>query len=73
MQNVGSTANINGNNYANGSSNRRDEKAEKQGGRGSYKSASPAPDKLLRKEGKFVSIFFFLLTDKFIESVIISN
>jgi len=56
MQNVGSTANINGNNYANGSSNRRDEKAEKQGGRGSYKSASPAPDKLLRKEGKFKAL-----------------
>jgi len=52
MQNVGSNANINAG--ANSSSNRRDDKSDKQGGRGSYKSSSPAPDKLLRKEGKFV-------------------
>lgn len=51
MQNVDSTSNLNGNV---GSTNRRDEKGGKEGGRGSYKSSSPAPDKLFKKEGKFV-------------------
>jgi len=62
MQNVGSTSNMNpggvvntGGNLPNGSSNRRDAQGDKNGGgRTSHKSASPAPDKLLRKEGKFV-------------------
>jgi len=61
MQNVGSTSNMNpggvvntNGNLPNGSSNRRDAQGNPNGGaRNSHKSASPAPDKLLRKEGKF--------------------
>lgn len=53
MINVGSTGNVN-NAGAGGSTNKRDDKGA---GRGSYKSASPAPEKLQKKEGKFVSDF----------------
>lgn len=55
MVNVGSTSNVNN---AGGSSNKRDDKGA---GRGSYKSASPAPEKLQKKEGKFVSLFWKFL------------
>jgi len=64
MQNVGSTSNMNpggvvntNGNLPNGSSNRRDAQGNPNGGaRNSHKSASPAPDKLLRKEGKFKAL-----------------
>lgn len=73
--NAGGVVNTGGN-LPNGSSNRRDDKGNKDGGaRNSHKSASPAPDKLLRKEGKFVSIFLLkkkLSNDHLLEGPVIS-